>query len=216
MTQRYSDSPYHVKLSDSDRVLEDSEPDIRGWTVQDEAGSSVGTVSDLLLNTETDYVDAIALEDGTEYPIDYVEIGSGIVLLRDAGIAPADLPETAETGTIRRSEEELRAGTREREAGRLRVRKHVTTEQEQVAVPKRREEVTVERVPVNEEGTEAEIGEEEVYVPVVEEEVVVEKKPVVKEEIRIGKDAVEEEEVVEADVRKEEVDIDDQTESRSR
>ena len=48
-------------------------------------------------------------------------------------------------------------------------------------------------------------------VPVVEEEIVVEKRPVVKEEIRIRKRVVEEAEVVEEDVRREEVEIDDQT-----
>jgi stress response protein YsnF len=46
---------------------------------------------------------------------------------------------------------------------------------------------------------------------VVEEEVVVEKRPVVKEELRIRKDAVQDEEVVEEDVRKEEVDVEDAT-----
>jgi uncharacterized protein (TIGR02271 family) len=77
-------------------------------------------------------------------------------------------------------------------------------------VPKRREEVSVERVPVeSREAPEAEIGEEEVTMPVTEEEVVTEKRPVVKEEIRVRKDAVQDE-VVE-DVRKEEVDVDDAT-----
>ena len=71
-------------------------------------------------------------------------------------------------------------------------------------------------MPVDEKGTGDEIGEDEVSVPVVEEEVVVEKRPVVKEEIRVRKDVVEDEEVVEEDVRKEEVDVDDQTERRNR
>jgi uncharacterized protein (TIGR02271 family) len=53
-------------------------------------------------------------------------------------------------------------------------------------------------------------------VPMTEEEVVVEKRPVVKEEIRIRKDVVHEKEVVEADLRKEEIDIDDQTTQRDR
>jgi len=117
---------------------------------------------------------------------------------------------------VPRAEEELRAGTREREVGAVRVRKRVRTEREQIRVPKRREEVSVERVPVDQEVPEAEIGEEvEVEVPVVEEEVVVEKRPVVKEEIRLRKDLVEEEEVVERDVRKEEVDIDAPNERRN-
>ena len=94
------------------------------------------------------------------------------------------------------------------------VRKQVHTEREQIRVPTRHEEVSVERVPVNEEGTGAEIGEDEVSVPVVEDEVVVEKRPVVKEEIRVRKDVVEDEEVVEEDVRREEVDIEDATQTR--
>jgi uncharacterized protein (TIGR02271 family) len=112
---------------------------------------------------------------------------------------------------VQRSEEELRVGTREREAGKVGVRKQVRTEREQVRVPTRHEEVSVDRVPVNEEGTGTEIGEDEISVPVVEDEVVVEKRPVVKEEVRIRKDVVEDEELVEEDVRKEEVDVEDRT-----
>jgi uncharacterized protein (TIGR02271 family) len=117
---------------------------------------------------------------------------------------------------VQRTEEELRAGTREREAGGLNVRKRVRTDREQLRVPKRREEVHVDRVPVEEgrEASEAEIGEDEVRMPVTEEEVVTEKQPVAKEEVRIRKDAVEEEEVVEEDVRREEVDVDDEATRR--
>ena len=100
-----------------------------------------------------------------------------------------DLNDTDEL-RVQRSEEELRAGTREREAGRLNVRKRVRTDREQVRVPTRREEVSVDRVPVNEEGTGAEIGEDEISVPVVEDEVVVDKRPVAKEEVRVRKDVV--------------------------
>jgi uncharacterized protein (TIGR02271 family) len=118
---------------------------------------------------------------------------------------------------VQRSEEELRAGTREREAGALNVRKRVRTDREQVRVPTRHEEVSVERVPVEgREASEAEIGEDEVVMPVTEEEVVTEKRPVVKEELRIRKDVVQDEEVVEQDVRKEEVDVEDASTTRGR
>jgi len=119
---------------------------------------------------------------------------------------------------VQRSEEELRVGTREREAGSVNVRKRVRTEREQVRVPRRREEVHVERVTVKgrERASEDEIGEDEIRVPVVEEEIVVEKRPVIKEELRIRKDVVEDEEIVEEDVRKEEVEIDDETIGRGR
>ena len=114
---------------------------------------------------------------------------------------------------VRRSEEEIRVETREREAGEIRVRKRVRTETERLTVPKKRVEVSVEHVPVegDEAATAPQIGEEEIVVPVIEEEIVVEKRPVVKEEIRIRKRVVEEVEVVEEDVRREEVEIDDQT-----
>jgi uncharacterized protein (TIGR02271 family) len=119
---------------------------------------------------------------------------------------------------VQRTEEELTAGTREREAGALNVRKRVRIDHETVEAPTRHEEVTVERVPVEGEATasEAEIGDEEVRVPVTEEEVVVEKRPVAKEEIRVRKDVVEDVETVEEDVRREEVDVEDQTKRRNR
>src|SRR5215204_516711 len=117
---------------------------------------------------------------------------------------------------VQRSEEELRAGTREREAGSMRVRKRVRTDRERIEVPVRREEVSVERVPVSGEATEAQIGEDEVVVPVTEEEVVVDKRAVAKEEVRVRKDAVEDTEVVEEDVRREEVDVVDETTGRRR
>src|SRR5829696_9117029 len=114
---------------------------------------------------------------------------------------------------VSRSEEELKVGTREREAGAVRVRKRVRTDRERIVVPKKRTEVTVERVPVVEgEAAGSEIGEDEIVVPITEEEVIVEKRAVVKEELRIRTEVVEDTEVVEEDVRREEIDVDDQTE----
>jgi uncharacterized protein (TIGR02271 family) len=115
---------------------------------------------------------------------------------------------------VQRSEEELVAGIRQREAGSIRVRKRVRTDRERIEVPTRHEEVSVERVPVEGEASEAEIGEDEIVVPVTEDEVIVHKRPVLKEEVRIRKDVVEEKEVVEEDVRREEVEVEDETERR--
>jgi uncharacterized protein (TIGR02271 family) len=131
---------------------------------------------------------------------------------------PGDDLEDEDELRVQRTEEELRAGTREREAGALNVRKRVRTDREQISVPTRHEEVSVERVPVEEgrHASNAEIGEDEVVMPVTEEEVVVEKRPVVKEEIRVRKDVVQDEEVVEEDVRREEVDVEDATTTRGR
>jgi uncharacterized protein (TIGR02271 family) len=121
-----------------------------------------------------------------------------------------------EVSRIQRSEEELAAGVRQREAGSVNVNKSVRTETETVRVPKMREQVDVERVPVGREVEDPEaaqtaFGEEEVVVPVYEEEVVVSTRVVLKEEVRLRKEVVEEEEVVEVDLRKEEIEIDDET-----
>jgi uncharacterized protein (TIGR02271 family) len=82
-----------------------------------------------------------------------------------------------------RSEEELRVGTQARERGRARLRKHVTTEQQTVTVPVRREEVRVEREPITDANRDAAtsgpaISEEEHEVTLREEQVVVDKRAV--------------------------------------
>ena len=96
----------------------------------------------------------------------------------------------------------------------MKVRKRVRTDRERVDVPVKHEEVSVERVPGTGEASGAQIAEEEVSVPVTDEEVVVDKRAVAKEEVRVRKEVVEDTEVVEEDVRREEVDVEDATEYR--
>ncbi|MFL0502643.1 DUF2382 domain-containing protein [Kocuria rhizophila] len=115
-----------------------------------------------------------------------------------------------ENASVTRHEERLNVGTQEREAGQARLRKYVVTDHETVDVPVEREEVTVERTPLN--GTEAHagtgrIGEEEVEVTLHEERPVVEKETVAVEEVGLNKQTVRETQRVEADVQKEQVDV---------
>jgi uncharacterized protein (TIGR02271 family) len=108
-----------------------------------------------------------------------------------------------------RSAEELRINRREVPAGEVRVKKDVDTEHVKQQVTKTREDVRVERRPASGSTPgRAEIREDEVRVPISEEELVVEKRPVVKEELVIAKERRPETETVEADVRKERVDVD--------
>ncbi len=58
-------------------------------------------------------------------------------------------------------------------------------------------------------GTKGSGEEEEVRIPVVEEEFVVTKRPVVKEEIVVTRHAVQEDQTIEADLKRERVDFDD-------
>lgn len=117
------------------------------------------------------------------------------------------------TGSTRdrltRSEEEVRVGKREVQAGEVRVGKHVETERVSQPVTRKRETVNVERRPVSDERAygEAHLGEDEIRVPLTEEELIIEKRPVVKEELVISKDQVEETENVDTEVRKERFDV---------
>jgi uncharacterized protein (TIGR02271 family) len=113
---------------------------------------------------------------------------------------------------VQRSEEELTASKREREAGTVNVRKRVRTDRERMTVPKKHEEVKVERIPASGEASEQDIGDQNVSIPVTEEEVEVTKHAVKKEEIRVRKEAVEGEEVIEEDLRKEEVEVEGEEE----
>lgn len=113
-----------------------------------------------------------------------------------------------------RSEEELRIGTVEREAGRARLKKYVVEDEVTETVPVRREEVRVEREPITDanRGDALDgpaISEEEHEVVLHEEEVVAEKRAVPKERIRLETDVETEEREVSETVRSERVDVDD-------
>jgi uncharacterized protein (TIGR02271 family) len=111
-----------------------------------------------------------------------------------------------------RSEERVRAGTESREAGRARLRKYVVTEQQQVSVPVTREEVRVEREPITEGNYDRAmdgpaLSEEEHEVVLNEERPVVTTEAVPVERVRLSKDQVQDEETVNVDVRKEQVEM---------
>lgn len=128
--------------------------------------------------------------------------------------ADARNTENRDTDSTRRiplAEEELDISKRTVQAGEATVHKTVETEHVTRPVTLTREEVTIERRPVSgREASNASIGKDdsEIRIPLMSEEAVVNKRPVVKEEIVISKHAVTENKNVEADLRKEQVDID--------
>jgi uncharacterized protein (TIGR02271 family) len=112
-----------------------------------------------------------------------------------------------------RSEEELRVGTAQRERGRVRLRKYVTTEQVQRTVPVRREKARLEREPISDANLDAatsgpDISEAEHEVILREEEPVVEKRVVPRERVRLDKETVTDQERVAEELRKEQIDVD--------
>ena len=145
---------------------------------------------------------------------------------RDGDGVYDDVPDTAvgrdtsgptTDDAMTRSEEELRVGTETRERGRARLRKYVVTETQQVTVPVQREEVRVEREPITDANLDAAtsgpaISEEEHEVTLHEETPVVEKRAVPKERVRLDTDTVTEERQVAEEVRKEQIEVDDDQE----
>jgi uncharacterized protein (TIGR02271 family) len=132
---------------------------------------------------------------------------------RDAAGRDTSGPTTDDAMT--RSEEELRVGTQTREAGRARLRKHVVTETQQVTVPVQREELRVEREPITDANRDAavsgpEISEEEHELTLREEEPVVEKRVVPRERVRLDTETVTEERQVAEEVRKEQIEVQDE------
>lgn len=91
-----------------------------------------------------------------------------------------------------RSEERLNVGTRTEETGRARLRKYVVTEQQSVQVPVTREEVRLEREPINPDNydeavSEADISEEDHVVTLHEERPVVQTEAVPVEGVGLSK-----------------------------
>ncbi len=112
-----------------------------------------------------------------------------------------------------RSEEEFSVGTRQREAGRARLRKYVVTEMVTKTVPVKHEEVRIEREPITDANRDdaldgPDISEEEHEVVLHEDEVVVDKQAVAKERVRIGTETVTDEHEVTEEVRKEQIETD--------
>ena len=125
---------------------------------------------------------------------------TGEMLGRETRTSPTG--ETEERMEIR--EEELRTRKREVEAGAVDVEREVVTERETREVPVTREEVDVEYRPVDSKpATQGELSEEEIHVPIHEEEVTVDKETVVTGEVEVRKRQVQDTEEISEEVRKE-------------
>ena len=130
-----------------------------------------------------------------------------------AGLSTGTTAATGDDATVTLSEERLDIGKAEQVAGRVRLRKYVTTETETITVPVRKEKLVVERVPVADTATDpitepdghTEILEE---VTLREERVIVGKETVAVEQVRVGKQQVTEEQEVTEEVRRERADVD--------
>jgi uncharacterized protein (TIGR02271 family) len=152
-------------------------------------GESVGTASDAGTDSWQDHDDA------------------GLIAAR--GTASGDVDTDRESVVAR--DEQLNVGTETRESGRVRLRKHSYTDTETVEVPVSREEVVVEREPVDPNAAEAlrNDGDEEVVVTTHEEVPVVDKTATA-EKVTVDKNRVQDTERVSGTVQREDVQVEDE------
>lgn len=120
---------------------------------------------------------------------------------------------TNNDGELIRSEEQLNVNKERVATGEARLRKYVVTDTETVDVPVEREEVRVERTPINAEDAKNYNGSisgdsEEASVTLHEERVNVNKETVPVEKINLKKDTVRDTETHTEELRKEQIDTD--------
>ncbi len=125
-------------------------------------------------------------------------------------IESAGRPDSPEaTRRLRLREEELVARKQSVETGRVHLGKEIVSEERTLDVPVTREEVTIERHPVQRRPSDKPIEEtgRTIEVPVRAEQVEVEKQPVVYEEVGVRKDQVTQTKRISDKVRREETRI---------
>ena len=165
-----------VPLSSMPHVrLAAGEPDIRGWQVLGADHQPLGVVEELLVDTATDEVAALAVA------------AAGSLAVLPLTTADIDPQRRAVHATV--TAEQFAALPRGGADRRVR----------ETEASHAHPGVTVERTAD---------GSEVVRVPIVEEQLVVERRPVVKEVLVIRKRAVRDERVVEADLRREQLHVD--------
>lgn len=133
------------------------------------------------------------------------------------GAAFTDTDQPTGDQTINVIEENLEVGKRTVETGGVRLRSRIVAKPVEESIRLREERVTVQRNAVNRPATAADLDafkEGQVEMTEYQEVPVVSKTATVVEEISVGKDVTEHDEVVRDTVRKTEVDIDDMTDSQ--
>jgi hypothetical protein len=192
----------------SDQRLAPDEPDVRGWELLDAEGTPRGSVAELLVEPTTSEVAALAItslggaHEAYVVPMERVQIDERHHRVRTdllpsqlaamprltSATSPAQPVATPPAPTAARPTAQPPAQSPARPTA-------PSPTPQQQAHPG----VTVERTTD---------GDEIVRVPIVEEELVIERRPVVKEVVVIRKRAIQEDRVVAADLRRERVDVD--------
>lgn len=230
----------HQLFSETDDwELENDDQDIRGYSVVDEQGQTLGTVRDMYVDTDTETIDRLVLDNGQEIDVANASVEDGMIRVGGMGgtgydtttdyatttdtasvdtstVATGTTGTTGRTGNdafrIRRHAEELRAQKQQEQVGEVRIDKDVVEEQQTIDVPVTQEQVEIRRVAVDRPATDAQIVDtgDTIRVPVIGERVEVSKEAHVVEELEIAKTAQTETQRVSDTVRREEINVDQQ------
>jgi uncharacterized protein (TIGR02271 family) len=173
-----------------------------GAVVTVNAGDRVGEAESILLRYNADLGD-----DAENY--NYSETETGTSQQPNQGRAQ-DLE--GEQNNIQLLGEVLRVHKDRVSRGEVRIRKEVITETQTVQVPVTREELVIERRPVDQASpATGSIGESEIRIPLSEERASVDTSTVVREEVAVGKKPVQEVRDLTGEVRREELVVEDPT-----
>ncbi|MDP9314529.1 MAG: PRC and DUF2382 domain-containing protein [Chloroflexota bacterium] len=169
-----------------DWQLVNSDKDLRDKTLMTDDGRMLGTVREMIVNTDTEYVDALVLDDGTEIPMSEVRLDSGTPYYMaapaaadvdidtdrtaaytglDRTAAYTDTARTAGTTEARDDDitipvmaEEIRVGKRQVEGGGVRVNTRVEEVPVEKQVTLRDEEIDVHRQKVDRPASESDFN----------------------------------------------------------
>lgn len=127
-------------------------------------------------------------------------------------VANTDATTGTTDDTIQLKEEQLDVNTHDVTTGEVDIHKHVVNDTKTIEVPVKREEIVIERRPVNEDvshnTSNGDLKDETITIPIKEEQIDVNKHTVVREEVGIHKKEHEDIKQVTEDVNREELDID--------
>lgn len=235
---------YYTKQDEYDLV--NSGQDCMGWTVVDQAGTRIGEVTEMLIDTEREMVDSILVDRKKRIPAEDFALRDGQVVVR--GVMQGGELAMTETTTMTTTavetenhtapmtraanarnvagvtreageneitlpiiEEQLAVGKRTVERGAAHVRTSMTEVPVEETVILREEHVTVERRPADRAVENAPAAFKEGTIEITEsaEVPVVGKQARVVEEVVIGKEVVEHEEVIRDTVKRTDVEVDE-------
>ena len=153
----------------------------------------------------------VRLDDGGEVVVPTARLiprpGGGLRLttrFADVGAEPGESKST----TLPVLEERLEVSKREVETGRLRLQKRVREEEQTVDEPLLADEIIIERVPVNrfvDQPPATRVEGDTTVIPLFEEQIVLEKRLVLREEVRVTRRRIEHRAAEVVTVRREEV-----------